>query len=142
MSHGTVTFQVRVPPRHCDAQGMMHASRPYEYVEDAFLAWLDDACGGYRALRAAGYDFVIVETRCSYLRPARLDDVLTIEVRPVSRGRSAFTVARRLGVDRRYRTPVVHRGPLPRQGRPDRRMPAAPARRRAVRRDLAGPGLM
>jgi acyl-CoA thioesterase FadM len=71
MSHPTVAVQVRVPPRHCDAQGMMHASRPHEYVEDAFLAWLDGACGGYPALRAAGYDFVIVETRCSYLRPAR-----------------------------------------------------------------------
>lgn len=93
MSHDGVTMQVRVPPRHCDAQGMMHASRPHEYVEDAFLAWLDGACGGYQALRAAGYDLVIVESRCSYLRPARLDDVLTIEVRPVSAGRSAFTVA-------------------------------------------------
>jgi hypothetical protein len=34
MSH----HQVRVPPRHCDAQGMLHASRPQEYAEDAFLA--------------------------------------------------------------------------------------------------------
>jgi acyl-CoA thioesterase FadM len=49
MSHPTVAVQVRVPPRHCDAQGMMHASRPHEYVEDAFLAWLDGACGGYPA---------------------------------------------------------------------------------------------
>lgn len=104
MSHSTVAVQVRVPPRHCDAQGMMHASRPHEYVEDAFLAWLDGACGGYPALRVAGYDFVIVETRCSYLRPARLDDVLTIEVRPVSRGRSAFTVAFDISHDRE---PVV-----------------------------------
>jgi YbgC/YbaW family acyl-CoA thioester hydrolase len=89
MSH----HRVRVPPRHCDAQGMLHASRPHEYTEDSFLAWLDAACGGYRALRAAGYDFVIVESRCSYLRPARLDDVLAIEVRPVSAGRTSFTVA-------------------------------------------------
>ncbi len=89
MSH----HQVRVPPRHCDAQGMLHASRPYEYAEDAFLAWLDGACGGYAALRGRGYDFVIVETRCSYLRPARLDDLLTIEVRPVSAGRTAVTFA-------------------------------------------------
>jgi acyl-CoA thioesterase FadM/ketosteroid isomerase-like protein len=88
-----VTTQVRVPPRHCDAQGMMHASRPHEYFEDAFLAWLDGACGGYAALRAAGYDFVIADSRCSYLEPARLDDVLTIEVRPVSAGTTSFTVA-------------------------------------------------
>lgn len=60
----------------------MHASRPYEYFEDAFLAWLDNACGGYGPLRAAGYDFVIVESRCSYLQPAHLNDLITIEVRP------------------------------------------------------------
>src|SRR5260221_653034 len=51
------------------------------------------ACGGYAALRARGCDFVIVESRCSYLQPARLDEVVTIEVRPVSAGRTAFTVA-------------------------------------------------
>lgn len=93
MSHSAVAMQVRVPPRHCDAQGMMHASRPHEYAEDAFLAWLDGACGGYRALRADGCDFVIVESRFSYFQSARLDEVLTVEVRPVSAGRTAFTVA-------------------------------------------------
>lgn len=71
----------------------MHASRPYEYFEDAFLAWLDGACGGYGSLRAAGYDFVIVESRCSYLLPARLNELITIEVRPVSASRTAFTIA-------------------------------------------------
>lgn len=86
-----IDWQVRVPPRHCDAQGMLHASRPYEYFEDAFLTWIDAAGGGYAALRAAGYDFVIVESRCSYLQPARLDDRLTIQVRPVTAGKSAFT---------------------------------------------------
>jgi acyl-CoA thioesterase FadM len=72
---------------------MMHASRPYEYFEDAFLAWLDEACGGYGSLRAAGYDFVIVESRCSYLQPAHLNELITIEVRPISAGKTAFTIA-------------------------------------------------
>jgi acyl-CoA thioesterase FadM/ketosteroid isomerase-like protein len=72
---------------------MMHASRPYEYFEDAFLAWLDHACGGYEPLRAAGYDFVIVESRCSYLQPAHLNELITVEVRPISAGKTAFTIA-------------------------------------------------
>jgi acyl-CoA thioesterase FadM/ketosteroid isomerase-like protein len=93
MTPRAVGVQVRVPPRHCDAQGMMHASRPYEYFEDAFLAWLDAACGGYGPLRAAGYDFVIVESRCSYLQPAHLNELITIEVRPISAGKTAFTIA-------------------------------------------------
>ena len=39
-----------VRPRHCDAQAMMHATRYYEYFEDAFLDWLG-ARGGYDAWR-------------------------------------------------------------------------------------------
>ena len=71
----------------------MHASRPYEYFEDAFLAWLDRECGGYESLRADGDDFVIVQSQCRYLAPARLGDRIDLAVRPVSVGkRSSFTV--------------------------------------------------
>lgn len=43
--------QFRVPPRHCDAQGIMHASRYYEYFEDAFLDWLDTFAAGWQPAR-------------------------------------------------------------------------------------------
>jgi hypothetical protein len=42
---------------------MMHAARPHEYFEDAFLAWLDRECGGYGSLRAGGDDVVIVQSQ-------------------------------------------------------------------------------
>ncbi len=88
-----VVLQVRVPPRHCDAQGMMHAARPYEYFEDAFLAWLDRECGGYESVRAGGHDFVIVQSQCEYLEPARLGDRIDLRVLPVGVGkRSSFTI--------------------------------------------------
>jgi len=45
----TAVLPVRIPPRHCDAQGMMPAARPHDYFEDAFLAWLDRECGGYES---------------------------------------------------------------------------------------------
>jgi acyl-CoA thioesterase FadM len=89
----SAVLDVRVPPRHCDAQGMMHAARPHEYFEDAFLAWLDRECGGYDSLRAGGDDFVIVQSQCRYIAPARLGDRVDLAVRPVSVGkRSSFTV--------------------------------------------------
>ena len=89
----SAVLQVRIPPRHCDAQGVMHAARPYEYFEDAFLAWLDQECGGYESLRAGGDDFVIVQTQCRYIAPARLGDRIDLAVRPVSVGkRSSFTI--------------------------------------------------
>jgi acyl-CoA thioesterase FadM len=71
----------------------MHATRPYEYFEDTFLAWLDRECGGYESLRADGHDFVIVQSQCRYLEPARLGDRIDLSVLPVSVGRrSSFTV--------------------------------------------------
>ena len=82
----------RVPPRHCDAQGMMHPSRPAEYVEDAFLAWLDAACGGYDALRAAGVDLVVAEVTTRYRAAVRLGDEVTARATAVERRRRSVTV--------------------------------------------------
>ena len=53
--HASVS-RLRVPPRHCDAQGMLHAGRYYEYFEDAFLDWIDQHANGYRQLRSTGVD--------------------------------------------------------------------------------------
>jgi acyl-CoA thioester hydrolase len=83
----------RVPPRHCDTQGMMHASRPAAYFEDAFLAWLDAACGGYGSLRAADTDLVIAETTTRYVSTARLGDEVTARATPTERGRRSIRIA-------------------------------------------------
>lgn len=82
----------RVPPRHCDAQGMMHASRPAEYFEDGFLAWLDAACAGYANLRGADTDLVMAETTIRYLIPARLGDEVTVRAAPIERSRRSIRV--------------------------------------------------
>jgi acyl-CoA thioester hydrolase len=71
---------------------MMHASRPAEYFEDAFLAWLDAACAGYANLRAAGTDLVIAETTIRYLAPARLGDDVAARATPIERGRQSILV--------------------------------------------------
>jgi acyl-CoA thioester hydrolase len=93
------TSRLCVRPRHCDAQAMVHATRYYEFFEDAFLDWLDAHAGGYHGLRERdGIDIVIVASGCEYHRPARLDDVLEIESRAVEFGRTSlgvrFTVRR------------------------------------------------
>ncbi|HEX6448915.1 MAG TPA: acyl-CoA thioesterase [Trebonia sp.] len=90
---GEHTFSIRVAPRYCDAQGMVHASRYYEFFEDAFLSWLDHACGGYPQLQATGGDLVIVENGCSYRQPARQNEVITVAVSPLWVKRSSFCVA-------------------------------------------------
>jgi acyl-CoA thioester hydrolase len=83
----------RIPPRQCDAQGMLHASRPAEHFEDALLAWLDAACGGYGALRDAGVDLVMVASSIQYLAPARLDDEVGVDVVASGRGRSSLQLS-------------------------------------------------
>ncbi|MEV0398606.1 nuclear transport factor 2 family protein [Actinoallomurus sp. NPDC050550] len=86
-------YHARIRPRHCDAQGVLHATRYYEYFEDAFLGWLDDHVGGYQALRAAGADLVVVASGCEHRRGPQLDDPVSIEVRPTGAGRSSLAVS-------------------------------------------------
>ena len=87
------TSRLRVRPRHCDAQAMVHAARYYEFFEDAFLDWLDEHAGGYRHLRErTGVDMVIVSSGCEYRAPARLDDDLTLDCRAEEVGRTSLTL--------------------------------------------------
>ncbi|WP_336205052.1 acyl-CoA thioesterase [Nonomuraea sp. LPB2021202275-12-8] len=82
---------LRVRPRHCDAQAMVHAIRYYEFFEDAMLDWLDER-GGYGRLREAGADLVIKASGCEHHAPARLDQVLTVETRPARVGTTSITM--------------------------------------------------
>jgi YbgC/YbaW family acyl-CoA thioester hydrolase len=84
---------LHVRPRYCDAQGMVHAGRYYEFFEDAFLGWLDEHVGGYGRLRESGTDLVVVASGCDHGDPARLDDRLTVRVRPVRVGRTSVTMS-------------------------------------------------
>ena len=69
-----------VRPRHCDAQGVVHAARYHDFFEEAFLGWLEANGAPYSTLRAGGVDLVIAESRCRYHRPARLDDRVQVTV--------------------------------------------------------------
>lgn len=115
---------LRVRPRHCDAQGIMHAARYYEYFEDAFLDWLDAHAGGYAALRADGADLVIVASGCEHRRGPALDDLVSIEVRPAAAGRTSlsmsFTVRRGDDVLATGRTTYVAVSPAGAVPLPDR----------------------
>lgn len=84
-------LELVVRPRHCDAQGMLHAARYYEFFEEGFLQWLEAAGLPYPALREGGVDLVIVRSGCVHHRPAALDDVVSITVTAAEIGRSSFT---------------------------------------------------
>lgn len=66
----TTVSRLRVRPRHCDAQAVVHASRYYEFFGDAFLDRLDDHMDGHRRLREENtIDLVIVSGGCDYRAP-------------------------------------------------------------------------
>jgi acyl-CoA thioester hydrolase len=98
---GRHSLSLHVPPRYCDAQGMVHAVRYYELFEEAFLSWLEHACGGYLALQATGGDLVIAENGCTYRHPARQNERVTIDVDAVRTGRSSFRMTFRVRRDER-----------------------------------------
>lgn len=89
---GSFVVELPVRPRHCDAQGMLHAARYAEHFEEAFLRWLDAVGAGYGDLLRQGVDLVVVETGCTHHRPARLGDTLAVAVAPVDVGRTSLTV--------------------------------------------------
>jgi acyl-CoA thioesterase FadM/ketosteroid isomerase-like protein len=86
---GEPAFSTQLPvrPRHCDAQGMLHAARFYELFEEAFLRWLDDIGVPYRGLREDGVDLVVAESGCAHEHPA---------VRPTSRSGRSMTIELRV----------------------------------------------
>jgi acyl-CoA thioester hydrolase len=91
--------RLRVRPRHCDAQAIVHSIHYYGFFEDAFLDWLDKHAGGYLRFRERdGVDMMIVASGCEYRLPARLDDELSIETGVEEFGRTSlgvrFTVRR------------------------------------------------
>lgn len=77
-------IEVIVPPRYCDSQGMVHAGRYQDFLEDAFLQWLHDSGLPYSSLRERGLDLVIGTSTIRYLSPARLGDRLHVRVSAVA----------------------------------------------------------
>jgi len=70
----------------------MHASRYYEYFEDAFLDWLDTFAGGYDSLRATGVDLVVAASSCEHRRGPSLGEKIVIETCPLRVGRTSITM--------------------------------------------------
>jgi acyl-CoA thioester hydrolase len=75
--------QVEVRVRYCetDAMGYLHHSNYISYFEIARTELFRAVGGDYRAMEARGFFLVVVKVTCQYKRPARYDDVLSIQCR-------------------------------------------------------------
>jgi len=82
------TWTVRVYYEDTDTGGVVYYANYLKFFERARTEWLRAAGFGQQALATEqGLQFVVARIECDYKRPARLDDVIDIDVRVVHAGR-------------------------------------------------------
>ncbi|MEN9416972.1 MAG: tol-pal system-associated acyl-CoA thioesterase [Pseudomonadota bacterium] len=89
-------WPVRVYWEDTDAGGIVFYANYLKYFERARTEWLRARGIGQQALREAeGVIFVVLDTQLSYLRPARLDDMLEVSVEPARAGGASLVFTQR-----------------------------------------------
>src|SRR5512146_2139742 len=79
---------LRVYYEDTDTGGVVYYANYLKFFERARTEWLRAAGFGQQSLAAEqGLQFVVARIECDYLRPARLDDVIELDVRVVKAGR-------------------------------------------------------
>lgn len=85
---------VRVYWEDTDAGGIVFYGNYLKFMERARTEWLSTLGFGQESMRRAGEGmFIVVETQLRYLKPARLDDQLTVTVAVTEVGRASVTFA-------------------------------------------------
>jgi acyl-CoA thioester hydrolase len=84
---------VRVYWEDTDAGGVVFYANYLKFFERARTEWLRSQGVGQQALReATGAIFIVTDTALRYLRPARLDDALSITVQDVEFSRARMSI--------------------------------------------------
>ena len=87
------TLAVRVYWEDTDAGGVVFYANYLKFFERARTEWLRASGFGQQAMvEVTGVMFIVADARVRYLRPARLDDLLTINVQPTELGRARFVL--------------------------------------------------
>ena len=87
------SHEVRVYWEDTDAGGIVFFANYLKFFERARTEWLRQRGVAQQALKEqTGAMFVVTDTRVSYKRPARLDDLLDVTVAVRESGRASFTL--------------------------------------------------
>jgi acyl-CoA thioester hydrolase len=85
------TWTVRVYYEDTDAGGVVYYANYLKFFERARTEWLRAAGFEHQQLAAGhGLQFVVARIECDYRRPARLDDVIELDVRVDRVGRASL----------------------------------------------------
>jgi acyl-CoA thioester hydrolase len=92
-AHEPYRFAIRVYWEDTDAAGIVFYANYLKFFERARSEWLRSLGFEQEALRRdAGIAFVVSETSVRYLRPARLDDVLSVSVEVRHLGQASLEI--------------------------------------------------
>jgi acyl-CoA thioester hydrolase len=86
---------IRVYWEDTDAGGIVYYANYLKFFERARTEWLRGFGFGQEALRNDGLAFVVSEATLRCLRPARLDDVVDVDVGVVHLGQASMQLAQR-----------------------------------------------
>ncbi len=73
-------FKMRVIYKDTDGMGVVHHSNYYNFYELARTELFRSEGISYKMIESRGLAFPVIESHCRYFKPARYDDILTVEV--------------------------------------------------------------
>ena len=89
--------RVRIYWEDTDASGIVYHANYLKFAERARTEWLREMGGRQsRVLDESGIAFVVRRAVMDFHRPARLDDLLEVETRPVSASGASMTLEQRI----------------------------------------------
>ncbi len=84
------SHDLRVRYAECDPQGVLFNAHYLAYFDISLTELWRAAFGSYGAMLERGIDLVVAEAQLRYLRPARFDDQLRLQIAIVSLGNSSI----------------------------------------------------
>ncbi|MBQ7413370.1 MAG: YbgC/FadM family acyl-CoA thioesterase [Alphaproteobacteria bacterium] len=93
------TWQLRMCFQDVDAEGIVYHSRYLEYAERARTEWLHTMGHTNREIMDSGVVMVLRHIEMDFIAPAKLDDILSIDVRVVEIKSASTLLEQTISVD-------------------------------------------
>ena len=78
-----VSYRMRVRYYETDQMGIVHHSNYIRWMEEARIHAMREGGVSLRSMEKEGIQVPVTAVSCEYMKPARFDDVISIEILPV-----------------------------------------------------------
>ncbi len=93
------TFPIRIYWEDTDAGGIVFYANYLKFMERARTEWLRSLGISQQALKEqTGGMFVVTDTQLKYVKPARLDDVLSVSATIIEKSRVSITIEQQISL--------------------------------------------